>query len=237
MLVREIFRPQGMSRGVVRNREALDILMPLPKRKKIYRTSLYQISKFSLSLDVGDITGELKERWSRPVRAPSVESLRLHLQQALQPEEKIPISQKKFDLLCVPFSAVAPKTEITSQALSTLFRVSADESAPFFEQLFSYAIDSVPPTTGTEVLFHLTYDLNIRLIVNGILSAATSIRNTDRQTSTALKIPDYGLLINSHCILRGEEMGSNADGDPRQELVKKLTRWEYDPLNYILGLL
>src|SRR5258707_7174014 len=117
-----------MSCGVVRTRseqqEALDILMPLPKRQKIHRTSLYQISKFSLSLDVGDITRELKERWSRPVSAPSVGLLSTYLQQALTEPEKIPISQKRFDQLCVAYSRESSMSALSAQELSTLFRVS-----------------------------------------------------------------------------------------------------------------
>src|SRR5260221_13695225 len=97
-----------MSYGVActqsEQQEVLDILMPLPKRQKIHHMSLYQISKFSLSLDVGDITQELKERWSQPISTPSIGLLSTYLQQALTAEEKIPISQKHFDQLCVAYS-------------------------------------------------------------------------------------------------------------------------------------
>src|SRR5258708_27789507 len=107
MLVHEVFQPQVMSCSVERTlseeKEALDDLVPLSKRQT-RRMSFYQISKLSLSLDVGDITEDLRERWSLDVPAQSVEALRSYLRQPLKQEEKIPISQETFDSLCVPYS-------------------------------------------------------------------------------------------------------------------------------------
>jgi len=76
-----------MSCCVVRARseeeEALDTLMPLPKRLKTTCTSLYQISKLGLSLDVGDIPSKLVVRWSQLVPASSIDDLLIRLQQLL----------------------------------------------------------------------------------------------------------------------------------------------------------
>jgi hypothetical protein len=240
MLVHEVFRPQVMSYGIVPTRseeEVLDVLMELPKQEKTHRTSLYQISKLSLSLDVEGITDKLKERWSHPVAVPDVGALRLHLQRPLEEQEKIPISKRKFGWLCTPYSEGSRVDELSAEQLSTLFRVSKDEGASEFEDLFKNAINYAPPPTGTEDLFHYTYDNSIGRILQNILSKTTAIRNSNRNTSTALQWPDYGLIVNSHCILRGEEKGSDTSGNPEQELCLKLHRWEYDPLLYILGLL
>ena len=88
-----------------------------------------QISKLSLSFDVVDITHQLVARWSSPIAATSVETLRTYLQQPLKEEEKIPISQKCFNELCVPYSIWPPGNDLSAEQLSTLFRVSADEHA------------------------------------------------------------------------------------------------------------
>jgi hypothetical protein len=228
--------------NVVRTRseeEASDTLMPLPKRLKTTCTLLYQISKLrsklSLSFDVVDITRDLVARWSRPVPAPSVEALRLYLQQPLTEEEKIPISQSNFDRLCVPFSTESPGSALCAQQLSTLFRVSPDQRARSIKASFLAAIQSAPPQIGTEDCFHGTYDKNISDILKITLSGSTVIRNSNRNTSTALKRPDYGLIVNGHCIFRGEENGSESDGDPERELLEKI-RYIY-ALLYVLGLL
>jgi hypothetical protein len=209
--------------------------MPLPKRLKTTCTSLYQISKLSLSFDVVDITRDLVARWSRPVPASSVEALRLYLQQPLTEEEKIPISQSNFDRLCVPFSAESPGSALCPQRLSTLFRVSADKRARGIITPFFSAIQSTPPPIGTEDCFHSTYDKNISDILKITLSDSTVIRNSNRNTSTALKRPDYGLVVDGNCIFRGEEQGSDSTGDPERELLEKI-RYIYTIL-YVLGLL
>jgi hypothetical protein len=240
MLAHEDFRPQVISSGVLRTRseEAPDVLMPLLKKQKTRRTSLYQISKLSLSLDVVDITEELVARWARPVPAPGVEALRTHLRQPLKEEDKIPISKKLFDRLCVRYPQGSRVNALSSHELSTLFRVSGDECAYDLQTLFQYAIQSEPPPTGTEDLFHSIYGINIAKIIEFILSNATSIRNSNRNSSTALQRPDYGLIVNTHCILRGEEKGSGTPGDPEKELLLKLRRgWDHNPLRYTLGLL
>lgn len=174
-------------------------------------------------------------RWSYPVPTANVDALRIYLQQPLKEEEKVPIQQTVFDGLCFPH--IDQHGALTAQQLSTLFRVSTNESADRVSLLFMNAIISTPPPTGTEELFHSTYDNNISSIVKFILGLATPIRNSNRGTSTALQRPDYGLLINEHCILRGEEKGSDSAGDPKRELVDKIVQWKWHPLRYILGQL
>jgi hypothetical protein len=207
-------------------------------KPKARRTSLYQILKLGLSLDVGDITVELVARWSKPISASSVDNLLVYLQQPLREEEKIPISQHTFDSLCVLYSGGSRVSALDPQQLSALFRVSADERATGIKRLFLSAITTTPPPIGTEDLFHSFYDINISYILQFILPNTTAIRNCNHQTNTALNRPDYGLLINGHCLFRGEEKGSHSTGDPAQELLKKLDElWGYYPLRYITGLL
>jgi len=172
-------------------------------------------------------------RWSNPVPTANVDALRIYLHQPLTEEEKIPIPQHSFDILCFPY--IDEYGALTDQELLTLFRVSTNEHAYRGSLLFMNAISSTPPLTGTEDLFHSTYDNNISSIVKFILGRVTPIRNSNRGTSTALQRPDYGLLVNENCILRGEEKGSDSAGDPKRELVDKIVQWKWHPLRYILG--
>jgi hypothetical protein len=162
-----------------------------------------------------------------------LQNLHIYLQRPLAEDEKIPIPQDEFDWLSRNMEH--PEFELSAEQLAALFRVSTDERTRRLEWIFSSAIESIPPAYGTEELFHSTWDRNISNILEFILSRAEIIRNSNRNTSTALKRPDYGLLIKNHCILRGEEKGSNTAGNPAEELVDKLI-WTYDPLPYILGL-
>ena len=182
------------------------------------------------------IANKLRERWAKPVALPDVQGLRNYLQLALTDEEKVPISKMTFDSLCTPRSWESCQNELTEEQLSTLFRVSEDEQASLIEVLFMNVIAFEPPPDGTEDRFHSTYDNSITRIIESILSNANTIRNSNRNTSTALQWPDYGLLLNNHCIVRGEEEGTETGGNPEEELSSKL-KWEQDPLQYILGLL
>jgi hypothetical protein len=165
-----------------------------------------------------------------------LQNLHIYLQRPLAEDEKIPISQDKFDWLSTnPSLAVAPDLALIAEQLGSLYRVSIDERAHDVERIFSNAIYSRPPAYGTEELFHSTWDSNISRILKLILSSAEPLRNSNCNTSAAHKRPDYGLLIKNHCVLRGEEKGSDPSGDPARELVDKLI-WTYDPLPYILGL-
>ena len=68
--------------------------------------------------------------------------------QPLTENQKIPISQTYLDQLCEPHSG------LHSEQLSALFRVDTEERARPVARVFSYAIESTPPQTGTEELFH-----------------------------------------------------------------------------------
>jgi hypothetical protein len=182
-----------------------------------------------------DIMHQLVEKWSQPSPTLRLQDLHTYLRQPLEEDEKIPISQQTFDQVSNASFLIYPKLALTAEKLATLFRVSTDECAPGVERLFLYAVDRECPESGTEDRFHSTWDENISNILTFILSYAQPIRSSNRNTSTALKRPDYGLLIGNYCIFRGEEKGSNSSDDPAQELTDKL-KWDYDPLPYILGL-
>jgi len=203
-------------------REALDVLMPLPKTQV-------------------NIASTLVARWSRPVCAETVESLLCHLQRPLLEDEKIPIGQKDFDDLCADLPVQYASGALSAEQVSTLFRVSEDQHAKQVFVLCLYTIDYYfSQSHGTEDSYHGTYEVNISHLLKFILETATqtrSIRNNNENTSTGLMRPDYGLLLYGHCLLRGEEKGDSTSGDPKEELVDKLVHWTYEPLKYILGLL
>jgi hypothetical protein len=160
-----------------------------------------------------------------------------YLQQPLEDDEKIPISQDTFDFLSRhPPELDLPEHGFSAEEVATLFRVSTDDRAKLIEALFVATIESAPPTSGTEDRFHSTWDDNISKVLTLIMPDSDSVRNSNRNASRALKRPDYGFLIKKHCLVRGEEKGSEPTANPREELVDKL-KWIYDPLPYILGLL
>ncbi|KAG8834757.1 hypothetical protein FRC17_007263 [Serendipita sp. 399] len=203
-VVHIIVKPPSASTGstVVRTgskEEALDKLMPLPTNQK---------SEVDISL-------QLVARWSLPRAAESLQSLHIYLQQPLTEEEKIPISQKGFDLLSAPYyNRASWNQSVGPEELNTLFRGTPDR------------------WYGRHL--HFSWDLNISEIVTFILSDSRHIRNSNKGSSTGSKWPDYGLLIKNHCVFRGEEKGSDPVGNPEQELVTKLI-YTYQPLTYILG--
>lgn len=189
-------------------------------------------------MDVADVSATLVEKWATPVVIPNLHALSSYFQQPLKDNEKIPISQEDFDAMCTPHTTLAPELALSEQQLAALFRVSEDARAPSLTVAIHHTIDRPPPKDGTEDRYHFTYDMNISTIIESILPDGEVGRNSNRETSTQLKWPDYSFRIRNYCILRGEEKGARTDGDPARELLDKLTKeWLYKPLSWILGLL
>ena len=187
-------------------------------------------------MGVLDVDRKLLTGWRYPVPAPDIHDLREILQRPLEEDEKVPISQAAFDELLDAQDGNIHMNTIDPEILSTLFRVSHHKRARRITLRFTSAIQGHPPSTGTKDSFHWTYDANISNIIRLIIPGVEPGRNTNRGTSTALKRPDYTLSIKNNCIFRGEEKGSETDGDPRVELFEKIVDWLWDPLDYILGL-
>ena len=146
-------------------------------------------------MDVVDITNELARTTHNRGN-----TLRPSSTAAYKDQEKIPIPQEDFDRLCVPYSRESSRNAFSAQQLLTLFRVSADEHAVGASEHFLTAIRLLPLLSGTECLY-TTYDINISHNVNFILSEAKPIRDSNRNTNTALKLPDYAILVSKYCIL------------------------------------
>ncbi len=56
-----------------------------------------------------------------------METLLIHLQRPLSEEEKIPIRQKQFDVLCAHLLFQYSSDILSAEQVSTLFRVSEDQ--------------------------------------------------------------------------------------------------------------
>ncbi|KAG8811075.1 hypothetical protein FRC19_004115 [Serendipita sp. 401] len=215
----------GMTRtssGVVRTRdeeEATDQLRPLskkPKRKV-------------------DQTSKLLARWRQPIDVPDVVTLLKHLQTPLSEEEKVPVSQEQFDHLVTTYNPDAPKGELGAEKVAALFRVNEEEEADSIHILLAYVLGWTPQTSGTESAFHAIWDVNISRIMGTILLDGKFIRDSNQNTNTALKRPDYGFLVRKYCLFRGEEKSPDSSDNPEQELIEKLVDFPYQPLKFILG--
>jgi hypothetical protein len=145
----------------------------------------------------------------------------------------VPVSNRDLLTLVAP---VGDAKHICSQAdLEQIFRPSEDERARSFWAMFMTAIiTSPPPDSGTEASFISFWDDNIRKIISAPPSTEI-IRDSNRDTSTRLQRPDFGLLITGICTFRAEEKAPIYSGThPKDELLKKLV-WTYDPAPYLLG--
>jgi len=87
---------------------------------------------------------------------------------------------------------------------------------------------------STESAFHTFWDGNIQRLLEVTILCRT-IQDSNKQMSTALLRPDFGVLIDGICVFRDEEKAPKYHGPhPKDELIQKLT-WTYDPAPYILG--
>jgi hypothetical protein len=159
-----------------------------------------------------------------------------HLQTPLTEEEKVPISQEHFNSLITDYNQADTNSDLLVEEVATLFRVSKHQTAPSVLRTLESAILWTYEPKGSESAFHSTWDINIALIMRLILVSGEIIRDSNKNTNTALKRPDYGYLINNSCLFRGEEKPSGSSDNPEKELVEKLVDFRYQPLEFILGL-
>ncbi|KAG8810560.1 hypothetical protein FRC18_003997, partial [Serendipita sp. 400] len=211
------------SSGVVRTRveeeEVTDQLRPLAKKAK----------------RKVDQTSKLLARWRQPIAVPEVVTLLGHLRTPLSEEEKVPISQAEFDHLVTIYNPDSPKSELRAENVAALFRDTDDEEAHSILVTFESALAWSPPASRTESAFHAIWDNNISRIIGTVLFDGNFIRDSDQNTNTALKRPDYGFLIKKYCLFRGEEKPPDSSDNPKQELIEKLVDFPYQPLKFILG--
>ena len=76
-----------------------------------------------------------------------------------------------------------------------------------------------PDNDSTENAFHTFSDDNIQKLLEVTIPCRT-IWNSNKQMSTALLRPDFGVLIDSICTFRGKEKAPRYHGPhPKDELI------------------
>jgi hypothetical protein len=120
--------------------------------------------------------------------------------------------------------------------LQKLFRRSEDERVENLIPILIPAIEGRTREGGTEASYLSFWDDNIQNILRAIIAEGQTktIRDSNRDTSTLLQRPDFGLLTGGSCTFSGEESDSYSGLSPRVELTDKLV-WTYDPAPYVLG--
>jgi len=87
-----------------------------------------------------------------------------------------------------------------------LFCINDRERAKGLCTLFCGAIiKGSPNNDAMESAFHLFWDCNIRDIMEALIPDGTSIRDSNRHTSTCAQRPDFGFLYLNVCPFRGGE--------------------------------
>ncbi|RHZ55262.1 hypothetical protein Glove_417g52 [Diversispora epigaea] len=119
---------------------------------------------------------------------------------------------------------------------------------PFSKEIFSsipvvgpFSLIDTPPTGKTEDSFHSFWDIIIgkSLKVFGKYSNEMPPMKFDRNTSKNTTIdqnrPDFVLLMENICAVRGEEKGEDGKGEPAKELIDKFNTWDYGDTPYLFG--
>ena len=171
--------------------------------------------------------------WRQPICVKNKMELISHLAKPLEPDEKVPVSQKKFDAMLGQYTREASNL-LDSYGLGTIWRVSQGERAPHLTMTTTMSvIENTPPSSGTEPAFIRFWDTLIDKNLH-IAQTGETFRDSNQNMSTGLKRPDYGFCLRGHCLFRGEEKSPGSKIDPKNELLQKL-KWSYDPLPFILG--
>jgi hypothetical protein len=186
-----------------------------------------------------DMSYDLMENWSTPITTlpEGASQLTAYLRKDLTEAEKVPLSHHEFSRLVS--LQIHSKIMCKEADLKQLFRPSEDENADYL--CTNYLLPAIcrepPDENGTEASFISFWDRNIRDVFSAIITEGQTrcIRDSNQDTSTSLKRPDFALLTGGICAFRGEEKAPTFSGThPREELTQKLL-WNYDPAPYILG--
>ena len=157
-----------------------------------------------------------------------------HLAKPLEHDEKVPVSQEQFDEILAQYTREASNL-LDPEGLGAIWRVSEDKRAPRLTMTtIMRVIENTPPSSGTESAFISFWDALIDKNLH-IAQMGETFRDSNRNTSTGLKRPDYGFCLRGHCLFRGEEKSPESKIDPKKELLQKL-KWSFDPLPFILGV-
>jgi hypothetical protein len=174
----------------------------------------------------------LKKTWGAKrarLTVPSIVELQHALEKPLSDVEKIPLPQA----LCNRLVDVREECQLSD--VNMLFRLDDECISRTVLTEFYKAVERRPPLlAGTEDSFHVFWDENIRQILMELLKGATDIRNSNFHTATAKSRPDFAIILNGHCVFRGEEKGPNNSEDPKKELSDKLL-WVYSGAPYVIG--
>jgi hypothetical protein len=175
-----------------------------------------------------DIDVRLRNRWIQPPQIRTKEELLEHLSRPLSDDEKIPVSQSKFD------ECIGMSTMLDSDDLATIWRISSDLEAPsYFRRFMATVFDKRLPTDPSAASYASLWQQLIGDTLDG-LEIGTYIRRMNDDSSTGLKRPDCYFRMKGHALFRGEERGIASGENLIAELFYKL-KWTYDPLPFILG--
>jgi hypothetical protein len=157
----------------------------------------------------------------------------VYLNRPLKESDKVPLSHYSMTTL---LSRGEPRIMCSESDLQQIFRSSEDEEAEYLWTILKPAIATgAPDSDGTKASFISFWDDNIRKIISAIFSPSKIIRDNNRDTSTGLQRPDFGIVQHGVCAFRGEEKAVRYGGKhPRDELFDKLV-WTYHPAPWILG--
>jgi len=184
-----------------------------------------------ISDDVSDIIGRWQSKRLRG-QLPSIEELKLLVDQPLAANEKIPLGSDRFLGL---INTTTPVAWCSRTDVESLFRSESDLGYSALDKIF-FVVSEPPPQSGTEASFHSFWDSNVRSILEILIPVGRSIRDSSRHTATGSLRPDYGFLLRKLCTFRGEEKPPDSNEDPKAGLSNKLA-WAYDPAPYVLGQL
>jgi hypothetical protein len=181
-----------------------------------------------------DISFRILANWLQPIPLPPATDLVQFLDSPLPDESKLPISQAQYSNL------ISRNTSdyCAPDHLDRLFRISNTQSCEDIWLPIISAIKTPAPSSSeylSENLYIHFWDTNICKPLQLVLPEGSPLRDSSRHTSTGMKRPDFGYLMDSICVFRGEEKGPSTPGDPKAELTEKL-KWIYDPAPYVLGI-
>jgi hypothetical protein len=221
-------KPLDLERKRKAGKNASIVIVALPVCSVIYQC-------FCSTFIVQDVSCQTLDKLrKRPkMTLPEIGLLGEFLDSELPENLKIPLTQYEIDML----KSDSITDPCSLDDLRILFRVSDTESATKFcsRVIFtSILYDNVPPDDGTENNFITFWDTCIRNPLELLIPDGSSIRNSNKGTSTNGDRPDYGFILSNVCPFRGEEKSSINTEDPKVELGNKLL-WTYDPAPYVLG--
>lgn len=196
--------------------QALGLRWHTPSRRKLTSHLARMRGPIILSYHISECKGIDRSEPMKHIWKSEGVHTRMSVQCLTEDPPKIPLNRTDWD---------DAGTRLSSNVRDRFFELSDGDHCHGLFISFFWLIMSIPGVGGTESSFHSFWDGVFGNVA--LLFQSTINRDSSLGTTTDRDRPDWSAETRGYRLFRGEEKGPETEGDPKDELLRKLspTAW------------